>query len=97
GAPADVLVFPPMKLRLAPVLASLALTLPPAVALCVALSGCGGPPPMLANVKEGPMPEGELWNGVYFHPVYGYLHLVEQDSNIIGKWKRADQSAWGDL
>jgi hypothetical protein len=62
-----------------------------------ALLGCGGPSPTTANVKPGDMPEGETWTGVYFHPVYGYLHLVEQDTNVIGKWKRADQSSWGEL
>ena len=84
-----------MKLRLtpAPALVLLALLALPALSAVA----CGGPPPMLANIKAGDMPEGEVWNGVYFHPVYGYLHLVEQDTNVIGKWKRADQSAWGEL
>jgi hypothetical protein len=63
----------------------------------VAVIGCGGPPPMTAHITPGDMPEGESWTGVYFHPVYGYLHLVEQDTSIVGKWKRADQSAWGEL
>ena len=26
-----------------------------------------------------------------------YLHIVQNDNNIVGKWKRADQSAWGEL
>ena len=43
------------------------------------------------------MPEGESWTGVYFHPVYGYLHMVEEGSNVVGRWKRADQSKWGEL
>lgn len=59
--------------------------------------GCGGPGAKHANVKKGPMPEGEVWTGVYFHPVYGYLHMEENEANIRGKWKRADQSAWGEL
>jgi hypothetical protein len=50
-----------------------------------------------AHVQAGDMPEGETWTGVYFHPVYGYLHLVEQDANVVGKWKRSDQSSWGEL
>jgi hypothetical protein len=61
------------------------------------VAGCGGPPPAVSLVKAGDMPAGEEWAGVYFHPVYGHLHIVEQESNIIGKWKRSDQSAWGDL
>ena len=51
----------------------------------------------VASVQSGPMPDGESWTGVYFHPVFGYLHLVEQGSNVIGKWERADKSAYGDL
>jgi|HubBroStandDraft_5_1064220.scaffolds.fasta_scaffold358040_1 hypothetical protein len=86
-----------MKLRLAPALAPALVTLVLLAAPAASLVGCGGPPPLVANIKPGDMPEGELWTGVYFHPVYGYLHLVEQDTNVIGKWKRADQSSWGDL
>ncbi len=44
-----------------------------------------------------PMPAGESWTGVYFHPVYGYLHLVEEGPSIVGRWKRTDQSQWGEL
>jgi hypothetical protein len=66
-------------------------------ALSVTLLGCGGPSAMTANIKPGDMPEGESWTGVYFHPVYGYLHMVEQDTSVIGKWDRADKSAWGEL
>jgi hypothetical protein len=80
-------------LRIGPALLPLALFAMPALSAVA----CGGPPPMVANIKPGDMPEGEVWTGVYFHPVYGYLHLVEQDTNVVGKWKRADQSAWGEL
>jgi hypothetical protein len=59
--------------------------------------GCGGPEGNTANVRAGDMPAGETWAGVYFHPVYGNLHLVEQDANVIGKWQRTDKSAWGQL
>ena len=50
-----------------------------------------------AKIPSGPMPENETWTGVYFHPVYGYLHMVEEGSNVVGRWKRADQSKWGEL
>jgi hypothetical protein len=43
------------------------------------------------------MPEGEKWSGVYYHPVFGYLHMVEEGRNLIGRWKRSDQSSWGEL
>jgi hypothetical protein len=69
-----------------------------AAAAGVAVVACGGDPGLrAANLTAGNMPDGESWTGVYFHPVYGYLHLQESDSNVIGKWKRADQSAWGEL
>jgi hypothetical protein len=50
-----------------------------------------------ANIPAGEMPSGESWSGVYFHPVYGYLHMMEEGSNVVGRWKRTDQSAWGEL
>jgi hypothetical protein len=60
--------------------------------------GCdGGGGAKSAHITPGDMPAGETWSGVYFHPVYGYLHMVEQDTNVVAKWKRADQSAWGEL
>ncbi len=76
---------------------SLALTLLP-VGLAVSSTGCAGDPaPKTANIKASDMPDGESWSGVYFHPVFGYLHLVENGTTIVGKWKRADQSRWGEL
>jgi hypothetical protein len=64
----------------------------------VAATGCGDTQTAKhAKVPSGPMPEGETWTGVYFHPVYGYLHMVEEGSNVVGRWKRADQSKWGEL
>jgi hypothetical protein len=63
-----------------------------------AVTACGdGKEPKTAHVTSAPMPENESWTGVYFHPVYGYLHLVEEGSNVVGRWKRADQSKWGEL
>jgi hypothetical protein len=61
-------------------------------------AGCGdGKEAKSAKVASGPMPEGETWTGVYFHPLYGYLHMQEEGSNVVGRWKRADQSKWGEL
>lgn len=79
--------------RLLLTVAALALLVVP-----VSLAACGGSSgATAANIKPADMPEGEAWTGVYFHPVFGYLHLVEQDTSVRGKWKRADQSAWGEL
>jgi hypothetical protein len=75
--------------------ASVALVL---VASTASLAACGGKgEAKSAQIKSGPMPEGETWTGVYFHPVYGYLHLMEEGPTVVGRWKRADQSAWGEL
>ncbi len=69
-----------------------------ALALSVGSAACSNPPSAKsAKVTAGEMPAGESWSGVYFHPVYGYLHLVEEGSNIQGRWRRADQSHWGEL
>ncbi len=62
------------------------------------IGGCGdGNGARTAKVASGPMPEGETWTGVYFHPVFGYLHLQEEGSNVVGRWKRTDHSHWGEL
>jgi hypothetical protein len=60
---------------------------------------CGGgtPPARVAKVAAGAMPSGESWNGVFYHPVYGYLHIVEDGDGIGARWKRSDQSAWGEM
>ena len=70
------------------------------VACIVGLSfvgGCGGPEAKVAHVTPQNMPDGQEWDGVYFHQVYGYLHLKGQDQNVVGKWQRTDKSAWGTL
>ena len=50
-----------------------------------------------ASVRPGPMPEDETWSGVYFHPVFGYLHMQEEGAAVVGRWKRTDHSKWGEL
>jgi hypothetical protein len=63
-----------------------------------ALAACGGgQEAKFGNVTAGEMPAGETWIGVYYNPVYGYLHMVEQEGNIVGRWKRTDSSHWGEL
>jgi hypothetical protein len=63
----------------------------------VACGGGSGAAAKFAQVKAGEMPQGESWDGVYYNPVYGYLHLVPQGDNIVGRWKRTDSSHWGEL
>ena len=68
-----------------------------AVALGISACGGGGGGTTVANIPAGEMPSGETWTGVYFHPVFGYLHMTEEGSNVIARWKRTDQSAWGEM
>lgn len=71
-------------------------TVTASAAICIV--GCGSSSdPKTAKVASGPMPEGETWTGVYFHSVFGYLHLEEEGANVVGRWKRTDQSHWGEL
>lgn len=50
-----------------------------------------------ANIASLRMPAGETWTGVYYHPVCGYLHIIESGPNVLGRSKHADASAWGEL
>jgi hypothetical protein len=68
------------------------------LALVPAAVGCGGEPSAkFATFKAGDLPEGQDWPGVYYNPVYGYLHMVAQDGAVTGRWKRTDGSHWGEL
>jgi hypothetical protein len=63
-----------------------------------ALTGCGGPPAAkFAPVTAGELPGGESWPGVYYNTVYGNLNLEQNGDNIVGRWKRTNESAWGEL
>jgi hypothetical protein len=69
-----------------------------AVAFAALSAACNAPQAKTANVVSAPMPSGEKFTGVYQHPVFGELHLVEAaGGSVAGKWQRADKSAWGEL
>ena len=90
----------PSRVSVASFVAALPLVLPAVltVSLVGGLVACGeGSGAKSALTKPADMPEGESWNGVYYHPVFGYLHLVDNDATVVGKWKRSDQSRWGEL
>src|SRR6202022_3012413 len=61
------------------------------------LIACGSPTAKFPAVTATEMPAGETWQGVYYNQVYGYLHLVTEGENIVGRWKRSDSSHWGEL
>ena len=71
-----------------------------ALALCfvapLTVVGCGKPPEN-PNLRPGEMPIGSEWQGVYYSPTYGNLHLVEDGDNIAGKWRTTGGEAWGEL
>jgi hypothetical protein len=68
------------------------------VPLALTTASCSNAPPAkTATVKAGEMPEGGDWSGVYFDPVYGYLHLVKEGDTVSGKWRNTEGNAWGEM
>ena len=75
------------------------------LALCAALAGgalglavgCKPPPPTTASVKAADLPEGGDWSGVFYSPLYGYLHLVKEGDIVSGKWRTTNGDKWGEL
>jgi hypothetical protein len=54
--------------------------------------GCGG---STVSVQSAPMPEGGNWTGVYYSPQYGEMHLVQNGSAVMGRFKKDERS--GDI
>jgi hypothetical protein len=50
-----------------------------------------------AQIKAGEMPAGAEWKGVYYSPVYGYLHIVADDKTVQGAWRTGGGDAYGEL
>jgi hypothetical protein len=67
--------------------------------LCLVALGCGGGQATgkTANVKAGTMPADSEWSGVYYSPLYGYLHLVQEGNLVNGRWQRPRKGEWGKL
>jgi len=61
--------------------------------------GCGpkAPEAKRAHVDAGEMPASATWEGVYFSPLYGTLHLVPEGRLIHGRWIRPLKGEWGKL
>jgi hypothetical protein len=77
--------------------ALLGLSLTLAAGSLTACKGGGSSAPKVAKVKAGSMPSGASWDGVYYSPLFGYLHVVEEGSRIKGKWMRPVKGRWGEL
>jgi hypothetical protein len=63
----------------------------------VAGCGGGGRDAKFADVKPGDMPSGGEWTGVYYSPVYGFLHLVQEGDTASGAWRTGAGDAWGEM
>lgn len=50
-----------------------------------------------ADVEPGPMPTAGSWTGVYYSPLFGHLHLVQEGNRVKGKWQRPRKGEWGEL
>jgi hypothetical protein len=71
-----------------------ALALPSALSM----SACGPSTDVKhAQVKAGELPAGAEWQGVYFSPVYGYLHLLTDGKAAQGAWRTGGGDAYGEL
>ncbi|MCU0690563.1 MAG: hypothetical protein MUF54_04110 [Polyangiaceae bacterium] len=75
------------------VLLTLVFAVPTAVCAC----GGGSQHPKMAAVKPGNMPSGASWDGVYYNAIWGYLHIVTDGGKFRARWKRADESAFGEM
>ena len=61
-------------------------------------AGCShGPQPRLANVQPSSMPSGASWTGVYFNPLFGFLHVEEKHGQLEGRWMRPQKDRWGEF
>ena len=85
-----------MALPTLPRLLQLCLVVTP-LAFGVAACGPGKDDVKTAEVKAGKMPEGGDWAGVYYSPLYGYLHVMADGDSINGAWRTAAGDAYGEM
>jgi hypothetical protein len=76
---------------------TLALALTAPFGLGIIACGPDKDAPKVATVKAGEMPSGGEWAGVYFSPLYGYLHIVTDGKAVNGGWRTAAGDAFGEL
>lgn len=61
-----------------------------------ACAGSGGAP-QHAKVQPGNMPTGGDWNGVFYNPTFGHLHMVKDGDGVNGRWRNAAGDKTGSL
>ena len=49
-----------------------------------------------AQIKAGELPAGASWQGVYYSPVYGYLHVRVDGKTAQGAWRTGGGDAYGE-
>ena len=70
----------------------------PSALSALSLSACGGGnDPKHAQIKAGELPAGGEWQGVYYSPTYGYLHLLVDGKTAQGAWRTGGGDAWGEM
>ena len=65
--------------------------------VAVGCNGGGSGTAKSANIESGPMPSDASWTGVYYNPLYGWLHVVEEGDMVEGRWLRPRKDRWGEL
>ncbi|MEO7033274.1 MAG: hypothetical protein ABI548_05400 [Polyangiaceae bacterium] len=64
----------------------------------LSVTACGnGSEVKHATVKAGEMPAGGEWQGVFYSPVYGYLHVLADGKTVQGAWRTGGGDAYGEL
>jgi hypothetical protein len=66
---------------------------------CSATMGCsnGKASAKTASVSAGAMPSGGDWTGVYYSPLFGHLHMVQEGNLVNGRWQRPRKGQWGKM
>ena len=54
------------------------------------LTACGGSG--TTNLQVGTMPDGGSFQGVYFSPQYGEMHMVQNGNAVVGKFKKDERT-----
>lgn len=49
------------------------------------------------HITPGTMPDGGEWRGVYYNPVFGFLHVTTEGNALQGAWENEAGDKWGEL